>query len=175
MPEGRPGALWITIAFCTVGVIVAGAWRYSQCTDEREREREAEARERDREERERVRQQEAAELARTAPKLPARAQGEGWFCTEHRGSGRGYDNTQSTCARTLDGCNAARTRMAQEGVSYSPCQPQGRAACFTFYRKLEQQTSFDCSANFRACESQRLYATGRSADVSNVSRCEGFN
>lgn len=94
--------------------------------------------------------------------------GAEWWCTSRT------DQPFSACVRRQATCEELRP-TATEPKAYAKCQHQKRAACFTFYSRLEETSLFWCAESFDHCERARRQAASRKADFTTLSSCEGWD
>jgi hypothetical protein len=94
----------------------------------------------------------------------------GWYCI------KSVDvEDMSTCFKTSEQCAWGLQKFAVGGLRYVGCLPQKRAACFSFYAKLQGTDSFDCSATITACQRQRASMLSARADFDDVRACTSWN
>ena len=99
--------------------------------------------------------------------------GSEWFCFEIVDKTNPRDRA-SSCDRVRADCVKLRGKVVSNNARISKCQPQLRAACFTYVLRLAGRRFQDCSANFEDCEGARIVAAG-SADRADVtSECRAF-
>jgi hypothetical protein len=94
-----------------------------------------------------------------------------WYCIKSLE----FEN-MSTCFKPEDACEVGREKLVAGNLRYTGCLPQTHASCFTFHSKLDDRTSFDCSATIAACERQRKHGIERmTLDVEAVRGCTTWN
>src|SRR5262249_53506858 len=88
-----------------------------------------------------------------------------WYCFTITAD----DGHVSMCLRYQKACNQLRTTAQRGGHSTPQCQPQAKAAAFTYYDVMNDQQSWEAAASVTDCKNQRKFLL--TDDYKNVSNC----
>jgi hypothetical protein len=88
-----------------------------------------------------------------------------WYCTSSN-----VRSQDSACWRGQAVCEAGRARLGE--FIFDECKPVKRAACYRYWKKLQQEWTLQCRTSFAECEESRAFSLKDKRDTGKVGPCK---